>query len=102
MNHIQITREHHQSFSVMKKIARSWLIEAEQTWQLECDCEASENQEIIHFKRSGVSGVLVVNESELRLEATLGFLLKPYKSRIEKTINANLDQLFEQLNSESS
>ena len=35
----------------------------------------------LHFHRSGVDGQMCVTDSEIRLQLTLGFLLKPFKGK---------------------
>jgi putative polyhydroxyalkanoate system protein len=47
----------------------------------------------LHFERSGVSGHIDVDTSEVRIYARLGFLLSPLKGRFERAIHEHLDEL---------
>jgi putative polyhydroxyalkanoate system protein len=46
-----------------------------------------------NFQRPGVNGVLAISESEMKLEVTLGFLLKAMKGPIERAVNEQLDKV---------
>ena len=43
-------------------------------------------EEVIHFERPGVNGQILVQESELRIQANLGLLLMMLKTPIEQEI----------------
>lgn len=45
----------------------------------------------LNFQRSGVNGKMIVTETHMQLEVTLGFLLKAMKGPIEKSVTENLD-----------
>ena len=47
----------------------------------------------LRFHRSGVDGQMHVTDSEIRLDVTLGFLLKAFKTKIAGHIERNLDDL---------
>jgi putative polyhydroxyalkanoate system protein len=47
----------------------------------------------LHFRRLGVEGQMRVDESEIDLEVTLGFLLKAFKSKFVESIEHNFDTL---------
>lgn len=49
---------------------------------------------VLNFERPGVSGSLAVDDKDLRLSVTLGFLLKAMRSSIEGAVNEELDKLF--------
>ncbi len=42
--------------------------------------------DVIHFERSGVNGQIEVQDSELRIQANLGFMLMMLKGPIEQEI----------------
>jgi putative polyhydroxyalkanoate system protein len=48
----------------------------------------------LHFKRSGVSGELVVEKKEVHIRVRLGFLLLALKPRIEAEIHRYFDENF--------
>jgi putative polyhydroxyalkanoate system protein len=50
--------------------------------------------EVIHFERPGVSGRIDVGESELRIQARLGFMLMMLKGPIEQEIIRYLKEHF--------
>ena len=50
--------------------------------------------DVLRFHRSGVQGQLALGANDLRLQVTLGFLLKAMRGRIEHAIARELDQLF--------
>ena len=52
------------------------------------------DEEVIHFERPGVSGQILVQETELRIQADLGFMLMILKSPIEQEIMRYLKQHF--------
>jgi putative polyhydroxyalkanoate system protein len=49
---------------------------------------------VLRFRRPGVEGQLAVSEGEIRLTATLGFMLKAMQSSIERAVERELDRLF--------
>jgi len=50
--------------------------------------------EVIHFERPGVSGRIVVGETELHIQAKLGFMLMMLKGPIEQEIVRYLETHF--------
>ena len=48
----------------------------------------------LNFERPGVTGSLSVDDKDLRLVVTLGFLLKAMRGSIEGAVNSELDKLF--------
>jgi putative polyhydroxyalkanoate system protein len=49
----------------------------------------------LRFHRSGVEGEMQVTTAEIRLEVTLGWLLRPFKARFVETIEHNFDRLLQ-------
>lgn len=47
----------------------------------------------LRFHRSGVEGQMQVSDTEIRLDVTLGFLLRPFKSKFVEHIEHNFDRL---------
>ena len=52
------------------------------------------DDEVIHFERPGVPGQILVNETELRIQAKLGFMLMMLKGPIEQEIVRYLKEHF--------
>jgi len=52
------------------------------------------DEEVIHFERPGVNGQILVQESELRIQANLGLMLMMLKTPIEQEIIRYLKEHF--------
>ena len=52
------------------------------------------NGNTLNFERPGVTGSLAVDDKDLRLAVTLGFLLKAMKGSIEAAVKTELEKLF--------
>ena len=50
--------------------------------------------EVIHFERPGVDGQILVQDTELRIQANLGFMLMMLKGPIEQEIVRYLEEHF--------
>ncbi|QVL49971.1 MAG: polyhydroxyalkanoic acid system family protein [Thiocapsa sp.] len=59
--------------------------------ELDAQCAWDGNR--LDFSRPGASGCVEVTETLLILEVSLGFLLKPFRERIEQSITEKLDSL---------
>ncbi len=57
------------------------------------DLQGTWNGNTMNFSRPGVTGILAVSESELKLEVTLSFMLKMMKGPIEKSVHEQLDNV---------
>jgi putative polyhydroxyalkanoate system protein len=51
------------------------------------------NGNTLQFERPGVNGSLTVSDKDMKLEVTLGFLLKAMKGPIERAVNEQLDSV---------
>ena len=47
----------------------------------------------LNFDRPGVSGLLIISDHDMKLEVTLGFLLKAMKGPIERAVHRELDEV---------
>jgi len=93
MAKLHILRQHVLGLPAARKIAYQWAEQVEQEFSMECTYEEGKTEDLVQFKRSGVSGTLRVSKDEFHLDATLGFLLGAFKDRIEGEIVKNLDTL---------
>jgi putative polyhydroxyalkanoate system protein len=59
----------------------------------EIDARCAWDGNRLDFTRPGASGCVEVTETLLILEVSLGFLLKPFRDRIEQRITERLDSL---------
>ena len=93
MPDIAIHRSHSLGLAEARKIAWQWAEHVEQKFGMECTVEEGKSQDIVHFRRSGVVGRLVVAADHFDLQAQLGFLLGAFSKTIEAEIERNLDDL---------
>ena len=49
---------------------------------------------VLNFERPGVTGSLAVDDKDVRLTVSLGFLLKAMRGSIERAVHEELDKLF--------
>lgn len=57
------------------------------------DLSGDWNGNTLAFQRSGVNGTLAVTDKDLKLEVTLGFMLKMMKGPIEQAVHEQLDKV---------
>ena len=93
MPEIRIHREHALGLAKARKIARAWAEEVESRFEMECSMVEGETSDTLEFRRSGVSGTLIVAPDHFELNAKLGFLLGAFSKTIESEIEKNLDAL---------
>jgi putative polyhydroxyalkanoate system protein len=60
----------------------------------EYDISAAWNGNMLTFKRSGLSGTLMLHKNEARLEVTLGFLLKTFSAKLEEKMVQQMRKVF--------
>ncbi|MBL8327516.1 MAG: polyhydroxyalkanoic acid system family protein [Rubrivivax sp.] len=93
MPDIRIHREHSLGLKKAREIAWQWAEEVEQKFDMECSVVEGDFSDTVQFKRSGVSGELIVAADHFDLNAKLGFLLGAFSKTIETEILKNLDGL---------
>jgi putative polyhydroxyalkanoate system protein len=93
MPDIHIHRDHALGLAKARKIAWAWAEEVEAKFDMECTVIEGETSDTVEFKRTGVSGTLVVAPDHFELDAKLGFLLGAFSKTIEGEITKNLDAL---------
>lgn len=93
MPDIRIHRDHSLGLAKARKVAWDWAEHAETKFDMECSVLEGETSDTVEFKRSGVSGTLVVAADHFDLHAKLGFLLGAFAKTIETEIQKNLDDL---------
>ena len=59
----------------------------------EYDLTSEWHGETLRFHRSGVEGQMKVTTTEIHLDVTLGFLLRPFKAKFVEHIEHNFDRL---------
>jgi putative polyhydroxyalkanoate system protein len=93
MPDIKIRRAHSLGLPRARKVAWQWAEEVEKKFDMECTVVEGEYSDTVQFRRSGVSGTLVVAPDHFDLDAKLGFLLGAFARTIEGEIEKNLDTL---------
>ena len=87
MADISLTRKHQLGLKGAKTAADKMSVRLNDKFNL----VSSWTGDTLHFERSGVNGKMLVSETHMELEVTLGFLLKAMKGPIEKAVVENLD-----------
>ena len=93
MADIHIHRDHTLGLAKARKIAWKWAEEVENKFDMECTVIEGDTSDTVEFKRTGVSGRLIVAGEHFELDAKLGFLLGAFSKSIEGEITKNLDAL---------
>ena len=93
MADIHIVRQHGMSLAHARQTALKWAEQAEEKFDMECIYQEGSTLDEVSFKRSGVTGTLMVSKDAFELTAKLGFLLGAFKDKIEGEIVKNLDAL---------
>lgn len=93
MPDLRIHRDHSLGLEKARKVAWQWAEDAEAKFGMECTVIEGEFSDTVQFKRSGVSGTLIVAADHFDLDAKLGFLLGAFAKTIESEIEKNLDAL---------
>ncbi len=87
MADISLTRKHQLGLKGAKTAADKMSARLNEKF----DLISSWTGDTLHFQRSGVNGKMLVSETHMELEVSLGFLLKAMKGPIEKAVVENLD-----------
>ena len=90
MSDIQIRRSH----SMTPKAARQAADKIARQLDEEFDLAYEWDDNLLIFKRSGVSGELVVEKREVHIRVRLGFLLMAIRPRVEAEIHRFFDENF--------
>ena len=93
MPDIALHRPHQLGLKRAREIAWKWAEDAEAKFGMECTVEEGEDEDVVHFTRSGVNGTLLVRSDAFELAAKLSFLLGAFQKTIEGEIEKNLDEL---------
>jgi putative polyhydroxyalkanoate system protein len=89
MSDIKLTRPH--SLSITK--AKALVQKAADGLGSEYQLESEWHRNTLRFHRSGVDGQMLVTDSEIELNVTLGLLMKPFKGKFVDQIGRELDKL---------
>ena len=89
MSDIELVRSHSLPLAKAKALAQK----AADALAAEYDLTSEWRGNTLRFHRSGVDGQMHVTDSEIKLDVTLGFLLKAFKRKIAGHIERNLEEL---------
>ena len=90
MPDIDIKRAHHLGLKAARAAADKMAEHLGRKFGLEGDWKGN----VLNFERPGVTGSLAVDDKDLRLTVSLGFLLKAMRGSIESAVQEELDKLF--------
>jgi len=93
MPDVHIHRTHDLGLARAREISRQWVADAARKYDMTCSVDEGEAGDTVDFKRTGVSGQLVVSAGHFELTARLGFLLSGFQRAIQAEIEKNLDGL---------
>lgn len=93
MSDIAVVRRH--SLSIAK--ARAQVQRAADALAAEYKLSSEWRGNTLHFQRTGVHGQIQVTDAEIRLDATLGLLLKPLRATFLSHIERNLEKYLPEL-----
>lgn len=90
MSDIRITQVH----KLTHKKARAAAQKVADQMALEYDMASEWNGDVLEFRRTGVSGRLVVSDKQAHLEIKLGFLMKVFAPTIEQKVASKMKRIF--------
>ncbi|WP_428420102.1 polyhydroxyalkanoic acid system family protein [Methylibium sp.] len=93
MPDISLHRSHQLGLKRARELAWKWAADAEAKFGMACTVEEGDDEDLVHFTRSGVNGTLRVSSGAFELDAKLSFLLGAFQKTIEGEIEKNLDGL---------
>ena len=89
MADIALKRNHNLGLKGARAAADKMVKKLDEKFDLTGDWEGN----TLHFDRPGVNGKLTVSETDMKLEVSLGFMLKMMKGPIENAIHEQLDNV---------
>ena len=93
MPEIRIRRDHHFGLAKAREIAWQWAEDVERDFEMTCTVIEGDDEDVVEFSRTGVSGTLTVNGKHFDLDARLGLLLGAFSKTIKEHIEGRLDEL---------
>ncbi|MDB5763326.1 MAG: hypothetical protein JWQ21_2321 [Herminiimonas sp.] len=90
MADISITQVHELTPNKAKAAAQKMADRMAEEYDMSSEWEG----DVLTFRRSGVAGTLALQDSQARLDITLGFPLKAFAPGIEEKISRNMEKVF--------
>lgn len=91
MSHIAIHRSHELTLDRARQAAETLAEQLADRYELGYHWQGDS----LHFERSGVGGHIDLEPGMIRINARLGFLLAPFKHKLEQEIHRQLDEIFQ-------
>jgi putative polyhydroxyalkanoate system protein len=89
MSRIHVRKKH----SLGHKEARRTAEKLAQKLAREYNAKYQWKDDDLEFKSTGVNGQLHIREHEVEIEVNLGMMMRPFKSKIEQGLRAELDEI---------
>ncbi len=89
MSVIRVNRTHSLALDEARKLAEELVVNLAQEFGVKYHWE----DETVRFKGAGAKGHMTVLSGRVELKMELGFLLNPFKGKIEKSITRRLDEV---------
>jgi putative polyhydroxyalkanoate system protein len=90
MSHIVMHRDHPLTLDQAREAAETIAAQLADRYEISHHWQ----DDSLHFERSGVSGQIDLEPGAIRISIRLGFLLAPFKHRLEQHIHQELDAMF--------
>jgi putative polyhydroxyalkanoate system protein len=91
MPQIHVHRDHTLGLARARKVAWKWAEHVEKKYEMECTVLEGDTSDTVEFKRSGVSGTMIVTGEHFEIEARLGLLMAAFSSQIQAEVARQLD-----------
>lgn len=91
MPDINVRRPHTLGLDRARKVAWKWAEHVEKQYEMECSVLEGETSDTVQFKRSGVSGTMIVTGDQFTINAKLGLLMGAFSRQIEAEVCKQLD-----------
>jgi len=88
MSVIRISRSHSLDYDHAKASAEQVVVDLAERFGVKYHWE----EETVRFKGAGAKGYMSVLPNKVDLKMELGFMLRPFRSKIENAISRNLDE----------
>jgi len=92
MADLHLHRDHALGLARARQVALKWAEELERKLDMACTFIEGGERDVLEFRRAGVDGRMTIAATGFDLEASLGFLFKPFAAQIEAEVGKQLDE----------
>lgn len=89
MSVIEVTRTHSMGMEGARKTAEELAVSLSERFSMDYRWQGDN----LKFRRTGVKGQLEVSSNQIHIRLELGFMVRPFKDRIEAEIHRHLDEM---------